>query len=145
MADVKGDLTGISKAGVMTDRMKQRLAAMNLPEPAWHACPVTLWDVWGEQGHPIRATVSDMGPVLMARLLNLNDTQEGVLALSFQVAADNGLLLLDLKDLRALLQFVGDNAARFRTQYGNISAASIGAIQRGLLQIESQGAHKVFG
>jgi uncharacterized protein len=145
MADVKGDLTGISKPGTMTDRMKQRLTSMNLPEPAWHACPVTLWDVWGEQGHPIRATVSDMGPLLMARLLNLNDTQEGVLALTFKVADDNGLLLLDLKDLRALLQFVGENAAKFRTQYGNISAASIGAIQRGLLQIESQGGEKFFG
>jgi uncharacterized protein len=145
MADVKGDLTGIAKPGVLSDRMKARLAALTLTEPSWQACPVTLWDVWGEQGHPIRATVSDMGPLLMARLLNLNNTQEGVLAVTFKVADDNGLLLLDLKDLRALLQFVGDNAARFRTQYGNISAASIGAIQRGLLQIEAQGGETFFG
>jgi DNA helicase HerA-like ATPase len=145
VADVKGDLTGIAKPGMMSDRMKARLAALNMAEPSWQACPVTLWDVWGEQGHPIRATISNMGPLLMARLLNLNDTQEGVLALTYKVADDNGLLLLDLKDLRALLQFVGDNAAKFRTQYGNISAASIGAIQRGLLQIEAQGGERFFG
>jgi DNA helicase HerA-like ATPase len=106
---------------------------------------VTLWDVWGEQGHPVRATVSDMGPLLLARLLNLNETQEGVLSLIFKVADDNGLLLLDLKDLRAVLQFVGDNAAQFKTQYGNVSSASIGAIQRGLLQIEEQGGDRFFG
>jgi DNA helicase HerA-like ATPase len=145
MADVKGDLTGIAKPGTLSDRMKARLAALNLGEPSWQACPVTLWDVWGQQGHPIRATVSDLGPLLMARLLNLNDTQEGVLALTYKVADDNGLLLLDLKDLRALLQFVGDNAGKFRTQYGNISSASIGAIQRGLLQIEAQGGETFFG
>ncbi len=145
MADVKGDLTGISQPGVLSERMKARLDALKLAEPVWQGCPVTLWDVWGEQGHPIRATVSDMGPLLLARLLNLNETQEGVLALAFKVADDNGLLLLDLKDLRALLRFVGDNAARFKTQYGNVSSASIGAIQRGLLQIESQGGEKFFG
>jgi DNA helicase HerA-like ATPase len=145
LADVKGDLTGISQPGVLSEGMKARLQSLRLPEPQWQGVPVTLWDVWGEQGHPIRATVSDMGPLLMARLLNLNETQEGVLALAFKVADDNGLLLLDLKDLRALLQFVGDNAARFRTQYGNISPASIGAIQRGLLQIEAQGGEKFFG
>ena len=145
MADVKGDLTGVSKPGALSDRMKARLASLKLAEPAWRGCPVTLWDVWGEQGHPIRATVSDLGPLLMARLLNLNDTQEGVLALTFKVADDNGLLLLDIKDLRALLQFTADNAASFRTQYGNVSAASIGAIQRGLLQIETQGGEKFFG
>ncbi len=145
MADVKGDLTGVSKPGTLSDRMKARLASLKLAEPAWRGCPVTLWDVWGEQGHPIRATVSDLGPLLMARLLNLNDTQEGVLALTFKVADDNGLLLLDIKDLRALLQFTADNAASFRTQYGNVSAASIGAIQRGLLQIETQGGKKFFG
>jgi uncharacterized protein len=145
MADVKGDLTGIAKPGAMSDRMKARLDSLKLAEPKWQGCPVTLWDVWGEQGHPIRATVSDLGPLLMARLLNLNDTQEGVLALAYKVADDNALLLLDLKDLRALLQFVGDNAAKFRTQYGNISAASIGAIQRGLLQLETQGSEKFFG
>ncbi|GAB4474835.1 MAG: DUF853 domain-containing protein [Burkholderiaceae bacterium] len=145
MADVKGDLTGIANPGRLTDKMKQRLDTLGLAEPNWRGCPVTLWDVWGEQGHPVRATISDMGPLLLARLLNLNETQEGVLALAFKIADDNGLLLLDLKDLRALLQFVGDNAAQFKTQYGNISAASIGAIQRGLLQIEEQGGDRFFG
>ncbi|MDH5207009.1 MAG: DUF853 domain-containing protein [Burkholderiaceae bacterium] len=145
MADVKGDLTGIAKPGQLTDKMKARFAEHDLPEPQWGACPATLWDVWGEQGHPVRATVSDMGPLLLARLLNLNETQEGVLALIFKVADDNGLLLLDLKDLRAALQFVGDNAAQFKTQYGNVSTASIGAIQRGLLQIEEQGGDRFFG
>ena len=145
MADVKGDLTGIAKAGAPSDKMAKRLAEHGLPEPAWGACPVTLWDVFGEQGHPVRATVSDMGPLLLARLLGLNETQEGVLTLAFKIADDNGLLLIDLKDLRALLQFVGDNAARFKTEYGNVSAASIGSIQRGLLAIESQGGDKFFG
>jgi len=145
MADVKGDLTGIAKAGQLTDKMKKRFEEHGLPEPKWGACPVTLWDVWGEQGHPVRATASDMGPLLLARLLNLNETQEGVLSLIFKVADDNGLLLLDLKDLRAVLQFVGDNAAQFKTQYGNVSSASIGAIQRGLLQIEEQGGDRFFG
>jgi len=145
MADVKGDLTGIAKAGAPSEKMAARLKERGLPEPAWGACPVTLWDVSGEQGHPVRATVSDMGPLLLARLLNLNETQEGVLSMAFKIADDNGLLLLDLKDLRALVQFVGDNAAQFKTQYGNVSSASIGAIQRGLLQIESQGGDKFFG
>jgi uncharacterized protein len=145
MADVKGDLTGIAKAGQLSPKLEARLAEHALPEPRWSACPVTLWDVWGEQGHPVRATVSDMGPLLLARLLNLNETQEGVLSLIFKVADDHGLLLLDLKDLRATLQFVGDNAAQFRTQYGNVSSASVGAIQRGLLQIEEQGGHRFFG
>ena len=145
MADVKGDLTGIAEPGAPSARMKTRLDSLGLPEPHWQGCPVTLWDVWGQQGHPVRATVSDMGPMLMTRLLNLNETQEGVLSIVFKVADDTGLLLLDLKDLRALLQFVGDNAARFRTQYGNISSASVGAIQRGLLQIEAQGGEHFFG
>jgi len=145
MADVKGDLTGIAKAGQLSDKMKARLTEHDLPAPQWGACPVTLWDVWGEQGHPVRATVSDMGPLLLSRLLNLNETQEGVLSLIFKVADDNGLLLLDLKDLRAALQFVGDNAAQFKTQYGNVSSASVGAIQRGLLQIEEQGGERFFG
>src|SRR5262249_14930075 len=105
----------------------------------------TFWDVFGEQGHPVRATISDLGPLLLARILNLNETQEGVLALVFKVADDNGLLLLDLKDLRAMLQFVGDNAKDFTTNYGNVSAASIGAIQRGLLALEQQGAAKFIG
>jgi DNA helicase HerA-like ATPase len=145
MADVKGDLTGIAKAGQASPKMSERLGKLGLPEPKWQAFPVALWDVWGEQGHPVRATVSDMGPLLISRLLGLNDTQEGVLTLVFKVADDNGLLLLDLKDLRAMVQHVGDNAAQFKTQYGNVSPASVGAIQRGLLQLEEQGAEKFFG
>jgi DNA helicase HerA-like ATPase len=145
MADVKGDLTGIAKAGAASPKMSERLQRFGLPEPAWQGFPVTLWDVWGEQGHPVRATVSDMGPLLISRLLGLNDTQEGVLTMAFKIADDNGLLLLDLKDLRAMVQHVGDNAAQFKTQYGNVSPASVGAIQRGLLQLEEQGAEKFFG
>ncbi|MFZ5519832.1 MAG: helicase HerA-like domain-containing protein [Pseudomonadota bacterium] len=145
LADVKGDLTGISQPGAGGGKLSQILAERGLPEPTWGACPVTLWDVFGEQGHPVRATVSDMGPLLLARMLDLNDTQEGVLQLVFRIADDNGLLLLDLKDLRGMLQHVGDNAAQFTTRYGNVSAASIGAIQRGLLQIESQGGDRFFG
>ena len=145
MADVKGDLTGISQRGKIGDKLagviKER--GMALPEPL--ACPTTVWDVFGEQGHPVRATISEMGPLLLTRMLGLNDTQAGVLNLVFKIADDNGLLLLDMKDLRAMLQFVGDNAKQFTTEYGNISAASIGAIQRGLLQIESQGGDKFFG
>jgi hypothetical protein len=145
MADVKGDLSGLARAGSLTSKMQQRLEALKLEAPPWSACPVTFWDVFGEQGHPVRATISDMGPLLLARMLNLNDTQEGVLQLVFKVADDNGLLLLDSKDLRAMLQHVGDNAAELRTQYGNISAASIGAIQRGLLALEQQGGERFFG
>ena len=145
VADVKGDLSGIAKAGRMSDKLGERLRKLGLPEPAFAECPVSFWDVFGDQGHPVRATVSDMGPLLFARLLNLNDTQEGVLAMAFRIADDNGLLLLNLQDLRAMLQHVGDNAAQFRTQYGNVSAASIGAIQRGLLQLEEQGGAKFFG
>jgi DNA helicase HerA-like ATPase len=145
MADVKGDLTGIAFPGTMSPKLKERLDKLGLPEPEWGGAPVTLWDVWGEQGHPVRATVSDMGPLLFSRMLNLNDTQEGVLALTFKVADDNKLLLLDLKDLRAMLQYVGDNAAQFKTQYGNVSSASIGTIQRGLLQLEEQGGTRFFG
>ena len=145
MADVKGDLTGISQpgniAGKLADTLKER--GLPLPEPA--ACPTTLWDVFGEQGHPVRATIADMGPLLLARMLNLNETQAGVLQIVFKVADANGLLLLDLKDLRAMLQFVGENAGQFTTEYGNISPASIGIIQRGLLQIEAQGGEKFFG
>ena len=135
MADIKGDLTGISQAGAMPAKMAQVVQERGLPLPEPAACPTTLWDVFGEQGHPVRATVSDMGPLLLSRMLDLNDTQAGVLQLVFRIADDNGLLLLDLKDLRAMLQHVGDNAAQFRTEYGNISAASVGAIQRGLMQI----------
>ncbi|MCE1163760.1 MAG: DUF853 domain-containing protein, partial [Thiomonas sp.] len=145
MADVKGDLTGLSQAGALSPKLAERLKTLGLPEPTFDACPVTLWDVFGEQGHPVRATISDMGPLLLARLLQLNETQTGVLNLVFKIADDNGLLLLDMKDLRAMLQEVGDNAASFTTEYGNISAASVGAIQRGLLQLETQGADRFFG
>ncbi|SFD95553.1 helicase HerA-like domain-containing protein [Nitrosomonas sp. Nm166] len=145
MADIKGDLTGICRPGSLSSKMKTRIDMLQLDTPAWEGFPVTLWDIFQEQGHPLRATISDMGPVLLARLLNLNDTQEGVLTLVFKVADDHGLLLLDLKDLRALLQFVGDHADQFKTQYGNVSSASIGAIQRSLLQIEKQGGDKFFG
>jgi len=145
MADVKGDLTGISQQGSVPDKIAAVLKdrGLALPEPV--ACPTTLWDVFGEQGHPVRATITDMGPLLLGRMLDLNETQLGVLNLVFKVADDNGLLLLDLKDLRAMLAYVGDNAKQFTTEYGNVSAASIGAIQRGLLQIESQGGDKFFG
>ncbi|MEK7344063.1 MAG: helicase HerA-like C-terminal domain-containing protein [Pseudomonadota bacterium] len=145
MADVKSDLAGISQPG----RISEKLAAVlkdrgiALPEPL--ACPTTLWDVFGEQGHPVRATISDMGPLLLTRMLGLNDTQAGVLNLVFKIADEHGLLLLDMKDLRAMLQYVGDNAKKFTTEYGNISAASIGAIQRGMMQIESQGGDRFFG
>ncbi|MBW4047360.1 MAG: DUF853 family protein [Proteobacteria bacterium] len=145
MADVKGDLAGINQAGLLTPKLEARLKSLGLPEPQWRACPVTLWDVFGEQGHPVRATISDMGPLLLARLLQLNETQAGVLNLVFKIADDSGLLLLDLKDLRAMLKNVGDEAPRFTTEYGNISAASIGAIQRGLLQLQSQNAEQFFG
>ncbi|NMM04980.1 helicase HerA-like C-terminal domain-containing protein [Polaromonas sp.] len=145
MADVKGDLTGISQAGSMGEKMAAILKERSLDTPESLACPVTLWDVFGEQGHPVRATVSDMGPLLLGRMLNLNETQAGVLNLVFKIADDNGMLLLDLKDLRAMLQSVGDNASEFTTKYGNVSAASVGAIQRGLMQIESQGGDQFFG
>src|SRR5580693_8804804 len=144
-ADIKGDLSGISQPGKDNPKIAERAKAMKLSQFSFEACPVTFWDVFGEQGHPIRATISEMGPLLLARLLNLNDIQESVLALVFKIADDNGLLLLDLKDLQAMLQYVGDHAKEFQTQYGNISAASIGAIQRGLLTIQQQGGEKFFG
>ena len=145
MADVKGDLTGASQPGKIGDKLAAVLKERGLPLPTPRACPTTLWDVFGEQGHPVRATVSDMGPLLLGRMLNLNETQLGVLNLVFKIADDNGMLLLDLKDLRAMLQYVGDNAKEFTTEYGNVSAASVGAIQRGLLQIEQQGGSEFFG
>ncbi len=144
MADVKGDLTGISQPGKPNAKVEERVKLLGLDHKP-EACPVTLWDVFGEQGHPVRATVSEMGPVLLSRIFNLNDTQTGVLTLAFKIADDNGLLLLDLKDLRALLSWVGENAGQFTTGYGNISAASVGAIQRGLLTLEQQGGDKFFG
>ncbi|WP_374486543.1 helicase HerA-like C-terminal domain-containing protein [Zoogloea sp.] len=145
MADVKGDLSGIGAAGVDSPKLRERLAAIGIDEFAPSANTAVFWDVFGEAGHPVRATISDMGPVLLARLLNLNETQTGVLQLVFKIADDQGLLIIDLKDLRATIQYVGDNAKDFTTQYGNISAASIGAIQRGLLTIETQGGDKFFG
>jgi DNA helicase HerA-like ATPase len=144
LADVKGDLSGLCRAGGDNPKVVERAAQLGLSfEPA--PCPVVFWDVFGEQGHPVRATVSEMGPLLLSRLLGLNDTQAGVLMLVFKVADDSGLLLLDLKDLRAMLDHVGQNAARLRTAYGNVSAASIGAIQRGLLVLEQQGGDRFFG
>ena len=145
MADVKGDLSGISQRGSFGEKISKVLQERGITLPASQACPTTLWDVFGELGHPVRATVSDMGPLLLARMLNLNDTQAGVLNLVFKIADDNGLLLLDMKDLRAMLQHIGDNAKQFTTEYGNISAASIGAIQRGLMQVEQQGGDQFFG
>ncbi|MBS0593725.1 MAG: DUF853 family protein [Proteobacteria bacterium] len=149
MADVKGDLTGISQPGSIPPKMAAVLHERGITPPEPVACPATLWDVFADgpkaQGHPVRATISDMGPLLLARMLALNDTQAGVLSLVFKIADDAGLLLLDLKDLRAMLQHVGDNAAQYKTEYGNVSAASIGAIQRGLLQIGEQGGDRFFG
>lgn len=145
MADVKGDLSGMAQAGQMTPKMQQRLDMLNIDAPSWKACPVTFWDVFGKQGHPVRATISDLGPLLLGRMLNLNETQEGVLQLAFKIADDHGLLLLDVKDLRAMLQYLGDNASEFQTEYGNISAASIGAIQRALLAMGEQGGDEFFG
>jgi len=145
MADVKGDLTGITQKGVLPEKVAKIIAERGLPAPEPAACPATLWDVFGEQGHPVRATVSDMGPLLLARMLALNEIQAGVLNLVFKIADDNGMALLDLKDLRAMLQHVGENAKDFTTEYGNVSAASVGAIQRGLMQIEEQGGDKFFG
>jgi DNA helicase HerA-like ATPase len=145
MADVKGDLSGITQPGAATPKFLERLKLLDVPEPAYSASPAVFWDVYGEQGHPIRATVSDLGPLLLSRVLNLNETQAGVLALVFKVADDNGLLLLDLKDLRAMLQHVGDHAQELQTNYGNVSAASVGAIQRGLLALEQQGAQRFIG
>ncbi len=147
MADVKGDLTGISQPGSEANtRITARIEQLGLKDGwTWEGCPVTLWDVFAEQGHPLRSTITEMGPLLLSRILNLNDTQEGVLNIIFKVADDNGLILLDLKDLRAMATWVGDNAQDVKLRYGNVSAASIGAIQRGLLTLEQQGAEKFFG
>ena len=145
MADVKGDLSGISQPGTEKPKIAERIAKLGLTDFAFTGCPVTFWDVFGEQGHPVRTTISEMGPLLLARMLNLNDTQAGVLTLVFKIADDNGLLLLDLKDLQAMLQHAGDNAKNFTTEYGNISAASIGAIQRGLITLESEDGEQLFG
>ena len=145
MADVKGDLSGLARPGQENPKIAERLKTLELENFQFNGYPVVLWDLFGQQGHPIRTTISEMGPLLMARLLNLNETQSGVLSIVFKIADDNGMLLLDLKDLRAMLQHVGDNATQFKTQYGNISTASIGAIQRGLLALEEQGGGQFFG
>lgn len=145
VSDIKGDLSGLSKTGGSNPKVTERVTLLQLENFSHRAYPVAFWDVFGKLGHPLRATISDMGPLLLGRMLNLNEVQQGVLELVFKIADDNGLLLLDLKDLRAMLQHVGENAAGFKTEYGNISAASIGAIQRGLLQIETQGGDRFFG
>jgi hypothetical protein len=149
LADVKGDLAGITQPGAFGGKLAAVLKERGIEAPSPAACPATLWDVFADDkrasGHPVRATVSDMGPLLLSRMLDLNEIQAGVLQLVFKIADDNGLLLLDLKDLRAMLQHVGDNAAQFQTEYGNVSAASIGAIQRGLMQIGAQGGDRFFG
>ncbi len=145
MADVKGDLSGLAAPGVESAKLQKRLDSLGIGDWTPAKFPTTFWDVAGEKGHPVRATISDMGPILLSRLLNLNDTQAGVLQLVFKIADDNGLLLLDLKDLRAMVQHVGENAKTFTTEYGNVSAASVGAIQRGLLALEEQGGDSFFG
>ncbi|MSN25305.1 MAG: DUF853 family protein [Geobacter sp.] len=145
MSDVKGDLTGVSRPGGGSKKVTERLEMLGITDHQFRGFPVTLWDPFGESGHPVRATISDMGPLLLARMLDLNETQTGVLNLVFKVADDSGLLLLDLKDLRSMLQFVGENSKTFTTEYGNISSASVGAIQRGLLALESQGGDRIFG
>ncbi|MBQ3723028.1 MAG: DUF853 family protein [Bacteroidales bacterium] len=145
MADMKGDLSGISQVGKLSGFIQKRLPEFGLEEPEFQSCPVRFFDVYGEQGHPMRSTVSNMGPDLLARLLELNETQTGVLHIVFKIADDNGLLLIDMKDLRAMLNFVGQNSAEFSLKYGNVAPASIGAIQRALLALEAQGADKFFG
>src|SRR6516225_6090899 len=144
-ADVKGDLAGISQVGSDNPKIQERVKMLKLADFGFAANPVTLWDVFGDEGHPVRATTSEMGPLLFSRLLGLNDTQAGVMTIAFKIADDHGLLLLDLKDLQAMLQHVGDHASDYRTQYGNVSAASIGAIQRGLLTLQQQGGDKFLG
>ncbi len=145
LADVKGDISGISQAGKSHPKVNERLQALGLPEDTWAGVPTIMWDVFGKQGHPIRATISDMGPLLLSRLLELNETQEGILTIAFAVADDQGMLLLDLKDLKVMLRYIADNAAELRTMYGNVSAASVGAIQRRLLVLDRAGAKQFFG
>ena len=145
MADMKGDLSGISQVGKMSGFIEKRLPEFGITDPQFQSCPVRFFDVYGEQGHPMRTTVSQMGPQLISRLLQLNETQDGVLHIVFRIADDRGLLILDLKDLRSMLDYVAQHAKEYSTQYGNISAASVGAIQRALLQLEAQGADRFFG
>lgn len=145
LADVKGDLSGVGRPGGGSARIQERVGLLGVEDHRPEAYPVVFWDVFGRLGHPLRTTVSEMGPLMLARVLQLNDTQAAVLALVFRIADEHGLLLLDLKDLQSVLRYVGDNAAAFTTKYGNISPASVGAIQRGLLQLDSQGAAQFFG
>ncbi len=145
MADVKGDLSGISQAGKTHKKLEERAATIGFEDYAYREFPVVFWDLFGEQGHPIRTTISEMGPLLLSRLLELNDTQEGVVNIVFKLADDEGMLLLDLKDFRAMLNFVGKNSKELTTEYGNVSRASVGAIQRRLLVLEQQGAENFFG
>lgn len=145
MADVKGDLSGMSQAGGGNSKIEARVQQLALTDFSYAKSPVTFWDVFGEKGHPVRTTIAEMGPLLLGRLLNLNDVQSGVLNAIFKIADDKGWLLLDLKDLRAMMQFVTENAAEYQAQYGNISAASAGAVQRALLQLETEGADRLFG
>ena len=145
MADVKGDLSGITRPGGANPKVAARVEMLGLRDFQYAGCPALLWDVFGEKGHPMRSTVSEMGPLLLSRILELNDTQAGVLSIVFKVADSNGLLLIDLKDLRTMLKYVADNAKDIITEYGNVSAASVGAIQRGLLTLEEQGGDKLFG
>ena len=145
MADVKGDLSGMAQPGTPNPKIDERIKQLGLDDFTFTGSPVTYWDIFGENGHPIRATISEMGPLLLARVLGLNDTQEGVLQILFRVADENGYLLLDLDDLREMLRFIGENAAQLTLQYGNVSAASVGTIQRSLLQLQQQGGDKFFG
>ena len=145
MADMKGDLSGISQVGKMSGFIEKRLPEFGIENPQFQACPVRFFDVFGEQGHPMLATVSQMGPQLLSRLLQLNETQDGVLNIVFRIADDRGLLILDLKDLRSMLDYVSKHSKEYTTKYGNISAQTVGAIQRSLLQLEAQGAEQFFG
>ena len=145
MADMKGDLSGISQVGKMSGFIEKRCAEFGIENPAFGSCPVRFYDVFGEQGHPMRTTISRMGPQLLARLMELNETQAGVLNIVFRIADERGLLLIDLKDLRSMLDYVSKNAKEYTTTYGNISSQSVGAIQRALLMIESEGGDKFFG
>ena len=145
MADMKGDLSGISQVGKMSGFIEKRLPEFEIENPEFQACPVRFFDVYGEQGHPMRATISQMGPQLLSRLLQLNDTQDGVLNIVFRIADDRGLLILDLKDLRSMLDYVSQHSREYTSKYGNISAQTVGAIQRALLQLEAQGANQFFG
>ena len=145
MADMKGDLSGISQVGKLSGFIEKRLPEFGIEDPKFQGCPVRFFDVYGEQGHPMRTTISRMGPEMLGRLMELNETQTGVLNIVFKIADDNGLLLIDMKDLRAMLNFVGQNAAEYTTKYGNVTSASVGAIQRALLALENQGAEKFFG